>query len=105
VTVTRIDDGRISIDVASGGGFLVLSEQTYPGWRAHIGDTSLVIQRTDLALQGVEVPAGHHLVEFEFAPVSLVVGKVVSGTALVISLALLFTGWRRPGTQAAGVVR
>ena len=35
--MTRVGDGDLGIRVASdGGGFLVLSENAYPGWRARV---------------------------------------------------------------------
>ncbi len=60
VAVTQIDDGRIALDVsAPAGGYLVLSESYFPGWRARIGDSVIPVTRTDLALQRLPRHRGH----------------------------------------------
>ncbi len=93
VTIASIHDGHIVINVTSGGGFLVLSETFYPGWRARVGDTQLQVDRTNLGLQGVIVPAGAHQVEFEFVSTSLRVGTGLSAVGLLVCFVLLV----RPG--------
>jgi len=73
-------------------GFLHLTDQYFPGWRATVNGTPAPILRANFLFRAVEVPAGDSLVEFRFVPVSLYVGAAVSvvsglafGTALVIS--------------------
>ena len=90
--VRKIGDGSFTIDVATvGGGFLVLSESFYPGWKARIGDRILPVYRTNVSLQGVAVPPGEHVVEFELISSTLRAGTAVSVLALVV---LLFVAWR-----------
>ena len=90
--VRKIGDGSFTIDVATvGGGFLVLSESFYPGWKARIGDRILPVYRTNVSLQGVAVPPGEHVVEFELISSTLRAGTAVSTLALVV---LLFVAWR-----------
>lgn len=92
--VTDISDGRITVDVdAGGGGFLVLSEVWYPGWRARIDGQVRPVLRTDVSLQGVTVPAGRHTVVFELASTTLLAGRVLSVLALLCVGVLLV---RRP---------
>ena len=94
--VKSVGDGSVTIEVTTtGGGFLVLSESFYPGWRARIGDRILPVYPTDVSLQGVSVPAGRHIVEFELVSTTLRAGAAVSTLALV---ALLLVAWR--GTRA-----
>ena len=94
--VRAIGDGSFTVDVTTtGGGFLVLSESFYPGWRARIGDRILPVYPTNISLQGVSVPAGRHTVEFELISTTLRAGAVVSGLAL---MTLLIVAWR--GTRA-----
>jgi uncharacterized membrane protein YfhO len=73
--------------------FLVTSDVFYPGWRATVDGASVHLYRTDYALRGVQVPAGAHLVRFEFHPATLYYGFLVSGLSL-----LLFIGsaWYAP---------
>jgi hypothetical protein len=99
VRVTRIGDGDIGIRVSSsGGGFLVLSENAYPGWHARIDGGEVPIYRTDVTLQGVVVPGGAHRVDFTMEPRSLEAGILVSGLAGLVCVALLATAPQRDGT-------
>jgi hypothetical protein len=89
VRTQTVEPGRIVVRVSSnGGGFLVLSESYYPGWRARIGDRDVPVQRTNLALQGVTVPSGEHVVTFEFDSLTLRAGAAASAIALLGLLAL-----------------
>jgi hypothetical protein len=84
-------------------GLLVLADTYYPGWRAEVDGAPTEILRADVALRGVRVPAGHHVVSFVFAPRSLALSLYVSLAAGAIVLALLIlTGVRsrKPGTPA-----
>ena len=90
--VRSIGDGSFTIDVATtDGGFLVLSESFYPGWRARIGDHILPVYQTDISLQGGSVPPGQHTVEFELISNTLRAGAAVSGLTL---MTLLLVAWR-----------
>ena len=94
--IRSLRDGAFTIDVTSaGGGFLVLSESFYPGWRAHIDDRVLPVHRTNVSLQGVFVPPGHHVVVFELVSNTLRPGAVVTVLAAV-ALVVLVGGpvWR-----------
>jgi hypothetical protein len=90
VRVTRVGDGDVGIRVASdGGGFLVLSENAYPGWRARVDGAEVPIYRADVTMQGVVVPAGIHRVDFAMESRSLRTGMIVSGVAALLCLGLL----------------
>jgi hypothetical protein len=90
VRVDRIGDGDIGIRVSSdGGGFLVLSENAYPGWRARIDGADTLVYRADVTLQGIVVPSGVHRVEFTMDSRSLHAGMIVSGIAAVLCVGLL----------------
>jgi hypothetical protein len=88
-TVTAVGDGRATIDVSSAGGFLVWSQAYYPGWQATIDGRPAEVERTDLHLQGVEVPPGRHQVEFSFHSRTLLLGTALSAMALAVCLGLL----------------
>ncbi len=70
------------------GGYLVLSEAQYPGWRARIDGAIVPVQRVDVMFQGVAVPAGRHSVVFEFASTTLRAGFAISTLALAFALFL-----------------
>jgi hypothetical protein len=97
VSVGRIGDGDIDLRVTSqGGGFLVLSENAYPGWRARIDGAEASIYRADVTLQGVVVPAGTHRVDFTLESQMLRWGLVVSGISAIICAALFLASQVRP---------
>jgi hypothetical protein len=94
--VTRIGDGDIGLRVTSeGSGFLVLSENAYPGWRARIDGTEAPIYRTDITLQGVVVPAGTHRVDFTLESRALRWGLLTSGFSALVCASLFVGGWVR----------
>jgi len=99
--VEQISDGRITVAVTtSGGGFVVLSESHYPGWRPRIDGTLAQLRRTDVALQGVVVPPGSHTVEFELASTTQRAGAALSISGVLVCAVLLLSDLRtRTGAQ------
>jgi uncharacterized membrane protein YfhO len=92
--VVNIADSRIVVNVDSpGGGFLVLSEASYPGWTARIDDgPSQRVLRTDVALQGIGVPSGRHRVTFVFQSRARQIGTVLGFSGVLSLLATAFFG-------------
>ena len=72
---------RVTTDAPA---FLVTSDVFYPGWRATVDDTPAHLYQTDYALRGLSVPAGSHVVRFEFRPKSFYYGVIVSAFALLL---------------------
>lgn len=96
VRVTAIGDGDISLAVTTTtGGFLVLSENAYPGWRATIDDEDVPVYRTNVTLQGIVVPPGEHRVRFTLVSTSLRLGYIVSlaGVLACVLLTLRMPSW------------
>jgi hypothetical protein len=71
-------------------GLLVLSVGSYPGWKTEVDGTPVSSRPANLLSTAVPIPAGRHLVEHRFEPLSPRLGALVS---LVTLLALL--GWAR----------
>lgn len=59
-------------------GFLVLSENYYPGWKAVDNGKETEIYKTDYILRSVYLTTGQHTVKFEYEPLSYVFGFWVS---------------------------
>lgn len=79
---------------ASERGFVVLSDQYYPGWHATVNQSAAVIQRANYLFRLIEVPAGSSRVELRYRPTSLLAGALVSACTL---LCLLLLGLRGLG--------
>ena len=97
----------MAVDVSTAnGGFLVLSEAQYPGWRARIDGRIVPVQRVDVMFQGVAVPAGRHAVVFELASTTLRAGIAISTLAVAFALFLCVPHVPlKADTTAAGSVR
>lgn len=94
--VQQISDGRVRVAVSTrGGGFLVLSESHYRGWRARIDGNLTPVRRADVAFQGVVVPSGDHVVEFEFVSMTLRAGAALSVIGLLVCAALIASDLRK----------
>jgi hypothetical protein len=85
--IVHLSNTRIEIHTNSASPcFLVLSDVYYPGWKATIDGNPTHIFQTNYVLRGVMVPAGGHIVHFEFRPKSFYWGAGIS----IISLFSLF---------------
>ena len=75
---------------------LSLSLPHYPGWEARLNNDPIDIIRAYASLIAVEIPAGEHRLELQFAPRSYAIGGAIS-LATWLGLALLgFAAlWRR----------
>ena len=77
--------------VAPGGGWLVLSDTWYPGWRASIDGVEVPIYPADAVFRALRLPKGEYEVEFKYLPMSFSIGTVISAAAW----SGLFISWRR----------
>jgi hypothetical protein len=80
----------VTVDAASpSGGYLVLTDPFYPGWRAFVDGQEVPILRADYLFRAVEVPPGEHRVWFVFDPPSLRLGVMLSQAGLALGLSML----------------
>ena len=59
----------IEVDTESAG-VLVLHDLYYPGWEVTVDGKPMPLLRVNILFRGVEVPFGHHIVEFSYNPLS-----------------------------------
>lgn len=79
--------GFISIECsAETPQFLVLSERYSSGWKAIVDGTQLPVIRAEADFMGCMVPAGNHVVLFQFAPASVQNGRLISLGAIVLMI-------------------
>jgi len=87
------DPGRVELRVeAPSGGWAVLHDAWYPGWRATLDGQAVPIYPADGIFRAAWVPAGHHVLVFTYAPRSFAAGAVISFTAWAGLLTLFWLG-------------
>ncbi|MEK7127307.1 MAG: YfhO family protein, partial [Patescibacteria group bacterium] len=74
---------------SSENNLLFLSDNYYPGWKAYVNNIETKIYRADFSFRAVPVPAGDNTVIFQYDPMSLKIGAIISILTLC-GLALLF---------------
>jgi hypothetical protein len=81
--IMQYADNFVEIDVdAPRAGIVVLHDLFYPGWEARVDGHEVTILRANILFRGVEVPAGHHRIEFSFHPLSLTNLAAAASTVL-----------------------
>ena len=82
---------RVEIEVEmEDAGWLVLRDTFASGWRARIDQQVTEIVRADYLFRAVRVPAGRHIVSFQYRPVSFYWGVGVSLLSLIVVGWLMF---------------
>jgi hypothetical protein len=97
-----IEDKRNTVQIATDsktGGILFLSDTYYPGWQAEIDGVPATIFKADVAFRAVSVPPGGHVVKFVFAPKLLRLSVYGAGAGLLIAIAGLTFGRKRPHAE------
>lgn len=78
---------RIESTAPEDGGYVFLGDVFYPGWRARVDGRPAEIIRANYVFRAVAVPAGRHLIEMTYAPMSFHLGMILSGAGLLICAA------------------
>lgn len=84
---------RVSAE-AKRPGVLVLTDASFPGWRATVDGRPAQLERVDYLLRGVAIGPGPHTVELRYEPASWRIGWIVSAVALVALVAAAALGAR-----------
>jgi hypothetical protein len=103
-TIVRDESGRIEIVAATAtGGNVSLADTYYPGWVATVDGQPAPISAELGLFRSVPVPAGRHLVVFEYRPQSLRLGLALTAGGLLLAVAVLALDLRprRRGTKLA----
>ena len=86
-------------------GFVVLTDQDYPGWRATVDGVPTPILRANYAFRAVRVPGGRSVVEFRYRPWSVWLGLATSlatATGMLVFGAIRLRRTARNPTARAG---
>lgn len=88
--------GRFRVRVtAPAGGWLVVTEVFYPGWRARVNGGDVEVQRAFGAMQAVRVPGGVSVVDLRYRPASVGWGLAGGALGLMMVVALLVAARRQ----------
>jgi hypothetical protein len=102
VEVTLYEPDRVALtSVSDTAGWVVLSDRWYPGWSATLDGRPAAIERANVMVRAVEVPAGRHEIVFTYRSRLFATGAWISGTAWLAFLGAWLFGLRpRPRTPA-----
>ena len=100
VTITGYEPNRLTYDVNSGkGGVLVFSEIYYPGWTATVDGEPVELGRVDYVLRAMNVKPGRHEVVLSFFPKSVNTTETIAYISYLILflviIGALFMEYRR----------
>ena len=85
VTITAYEPNRLTYDVNTGkGGVLVFSEIYYPGWTATVDGELAELGRVDYVLRAMNVKPGRHEVVLSFLPKSVNTTETIAYISYVI---------------------
>ena len=85
---------RLALDPApQAPAYVVIAENFYPDWRASVDGKAVAVERGNVAMLTVPVPAGARIVELRFESADYHKGKTVS----LLSLGLVAMGLLAPG--------
>jgi hypothetical protein len=97
-TILRDEPLLVEIEATAGpsGGYLVLADTFFPGWRAQVDGVETPIYRANYTMRAVAIGPGPHRVTFTYWPKPFWVGLVLSlGTLGGLSGAATFYIWQR----------
>jgi len=106
VTVLEQRHTSLALDVTTeAGGWLVLSEVYYPGWKAFVDGRETPVLRANLALRAIELQPGRHEVRFAYRPASFGYGMALSGLGLVAATVGSASAIRRRSRSSISIGR
>jgi hypothetical protein len=91
ITASGINDIKLRATTPSAS-VLILSQTHYPGWKAEVDGKKTEVFPVDIALTGIQVPAGLHEIRFDFLPLSFEIGAALTLASALTLLALLRIG-------------
>jgi hypothetical protein len=93
VEIVNYESNRVQLETNSlKGGFLVLSDTFYPGWKAYVDGNETPIYRANYTYRAIHLTKGKHQIIFVYDPMSFRIGEIVSGSmfTIIIASGLLF---------------
>lgn len=78
-------------------GFVLLTDNYYPGWKATVDGKATEIFRGDYSFKAVFVPKGSHIIRFIYFPLTFKIGLAISVVGIItfFIVAMTVSHWRR----------
>ena len=96
VEVSRAAAGALTVAAQNAHRrFLVISEVWHPGWRAAVDGRAAPLYQTDIALQGLWLEPGRHMIDLRYWPPGLTAGSIATALTCVAVAGLLLISRRR----------
>jgi len=96
VRITEAAADRVRLEVVAGApGLLVLGDVFYPAWQARLDGAPTPVSVADGALRAVGVPAGHHVIELQYASAAVPLGAAISGLTVLALVVVAAWPWSR----------
>lgn len=90
VEITRYEPNQVQIQANLGGeGYLVLTDNVYPGWKAYLDQKEVPFEIADYTFRAVRMGPGPHILEWVYQPPSLKWGFFISIGSLLLFLLCL----------------
>ena len=92
VTLTSYDANRLTYDISSSrGGVVVFSDIYYPGWTATVDGVEVPVGRVNYILRAINVKPGAHKVELSFFPKTVDTTETIAyaGYVLLVIIVVL----------------
>jgi hypothetical protein len=90
VSILQDQPEHVSVSIRTDRpGFVVLTDRFYPGWQALVDSVPQLIYEANVEARAVYVPAGSHLIEFDYQPDSLKTGFLLTSLGLIFGGLLL----------------
>lgn len=84
--------------IAEGDTFVNFSQCYYPGWEAYVDGEKTEVYMVNGLIQGIQVPAGEHEIQFKYDPTSFKIGSAITASTLII-IVLYFIRDRRKAVK------
>ncbi|MFA5070618.1 MAG: YfhO family protein [Patescibacteria group bacterium] len=68
---------------------LVVKDSDYPGWQASLDGQTVKIERINVYMRAIKMPAGNHKITMKYQPVSLRIGAAVSLITILLLIGYL----------------
>lgn len=89
--ITSETANKVQVTVSEGGGWLLLADTWYPGWRAIAGGEELEIYPANGLFRAIQLPENATSVEFVYRPLSFALGLSLT----LVAWPAWFFAWKR----------